>query len=335
VDQSDDADARSAGGFSRRDLVRAIGISAGGIAVGLSSFGGRSTAFAAIGANYGAVVSQALEVDGVATPVYSAEGGNAVAEIVPDPPTGELFQRKHTGGVRYEDLVLRFRIGSMKALADWIGSSLGKGLIPKNGALVATGGTAGAEVRRLEFFNAVIVEVSLGPVDYDPANQFLLTLRLAPEMTRLVGPSGAPLPVNTSKAVLPRAFRFSVQGFEAATHISKVSALTAKRTVTGVGKERQWSAFDCSPVSITLPETEAGPFFNWFDDAVVKGNGGKSERAGRLDLLTADLKTVIATVDLGNLGVARYAPVPFVTGAESLALVQVDMYCETLNLIVL
>ena len=76
--------ARRAAGLSRRDLVRAIGLSAGGMALGLSSLGGGSKALAAM--SFGGLSQLSLELDGGATPVYSAEGGNAVAEVIPDPP---------------------------------------------------------------------------------------------------------------------------------------------------------------------------------------------------------------------------------------------------------
>ena len=118
--------ARRAEGLSRRDLVRAIGISAGGIALGVTSLGGASRAFAA-SASFGPASQLSLELDGGATPVFSAEGGNAFAEVNPDGPPSEGFQRKHTGAVKYEDLILQFSLVSAKALSGWISQAIAVG----------------------------------------------------------------------------------------------------------------------------------------------------------------------------------------------------------------
>ena len=66
-----------------------------------------------------------------------------------------------------------------------------------------------------------------------------------------------------------------------------------------------------------MPEADAGPLYGWFDNTVLKGNNGpETERAGRIEVLGADMKAVVATVDLGNLGIVRYAPVSVVGGKE-------------------
>ena len=66
-----------------------------------------------------------------------------------------------------------------------------------------------------------------------------------------------------------------MQGLEKACDgISKVDSIVARRscrsTRPGQDKLKQ-SALDCSIVRITLPEADAGPFYTWFDDSVVKG----------------------------------------------------------------
>jgi hypothetical protein len=165
-----------------------------------------------------------------------------------------------------------------------------------------------------------------------------LTLHLAPESASLTGPSGKPLTIDKAltKAVLGSSFRLNVQGLEAASaSISKVSALTAKRAQQSgamgeKGKERLFAPLDCSLLTITLAESGAGLFYAWFNELIVNGKTG--ERAGRLEWLAPNFTTTIGFADLGNLGIVRYAPVPAVSGADSVARVEVDMYCETMNL---
>jgi hypothetical protein len=327
-------------GLTRRDLIRAVGLSAGGVALGLSTFGGGSTAQAAVAGRSFSAITVVLELDGTTTIVKSAAGGNAVVDVVLEPVVDGI-QRKRPGGVRFEDLILELPFGMSPALLGWINSTLGKGPTAKNGALVYLDFNL-QEVKRLEFVNAVITEVTLPALDGAGKDSVYVSIRLAPESARLAGPAAKPISVATdkssSKPVFSSNYRLNVQGLEAASaSISKVGVLTAKRTPQSgaVGekiRERLFAPLDCSLLTITLAESGAGLFYAWFNDLIVNGKGG--ERAGRLEWLAPTLTTSIGFADLGNLGIVRYAPVAVVSGADSVARVEVDMYCETINLTV-
>lgn len=334
--------------LSRRDLFRTAGLATGGaMLLGLPKFLGSWTSEAeaanAVGSASPPVLG--LELDGAFVAfVTSMEGGNAFADIVPEAVGPDLIQRKQPGPVRFEDIVIDVSLSSVAApLTNWITGTLAKGPTSKNGAIVYANVINFNEVKRLEFFNAVLTEVTVpATIASEGKRVVMLTLRITPQSTRLTGGTGKTLtsPLKTTtKNILSTNFRFNVQGLESSCgRISKVDSITAKRLLAGavVGQDKlRQSApgvLDCSIVRITLPEADAGPFYAWLDKSIVQGNPG-DERAGVLEWLDPTLTTVIASVQLNGLGIVRYAPDPIKAGSTvTPGLVQVDMYCESINL---
>ncbi len=330
---------RSDGGLSRRDLMRALGLSAGGAAL----FGGSAlkgnAAFAA--SSSAAPVPRGavgLVLDNSGTYLESSEGGNAIASVVLEPPDGAPTRRKRTGAIRYEDLRLQVGLAGMAPpLAAWVNNTMLKGPIRKSGALVYYDVNV-QEMKRLEFHDAVLSEISLSESDGAAAGKpALITLGLAPSSTRLVGPGGSPVTFHPAASKVPQAnlFRLSIQGLEAACRrVQKVSAISAKRTQSSAGGEVKaedlsLTPLDCGLITITINETDAAPFYTWFADFALKGNNGRDgERPGRIEWVGANMAGIV-TAELGNLGIVRYAP-----GAQRLGATattpptEIDMYCE-------
>ena len=333
-------------GLSRRDLFRTAGMAAGGaILLGLPKFlgGGVSEAEAALAARTLGPTTVALELEGqYACFVRSAAGGNAFAELLLENLGPENIQRKRPGQVRFEDILIEVPLGEeSKLLGGWVADFLTKSSAPRNGAITYTDFNMN-EFKRLEFSNAVLTEVAFPAADAAAGkNVALLTLRIAPQSTRLAGPSGKKAQGGLGikqKAVISGNFRFNVQGLEnACARISKVQGIAAKRmkAVEAVGQQRLpevvLGVLDCSLISVFLPEADAGPFYAWFDDTILKGKAS-GERGGLIEWLDPTLKNVLVSVQLGGLGIMRYAPEPVKVGAETQGLVQVDMYCETIDL---
>ena len=331
---------------SRRELLRALGAAGGAALLAPLAMRGSMAYAASVGPMTG-VSGTMLELDGSYSPANSAEGGNAFAEVAAEPPQDAVL-RKHLAALRYEEIVVELALSAVAPpLLSWVSAFLQNGAVPKSGALTYLD-YSGKEMRRLEFLNALITEVKLPACDAANAkDRASLTLRLAPESTRLVGGGGkvAGTGYGKSQMVAASMFRMNVQGLEnACGRIRSVSAPSAKRPLgraVGVEKVSKTAPglLDCAPISIVLPEQDAGPFYLWFNDFALKGNVG-AERPGRLEFLSPNLATVLATVDFGNLGIVRYAPLPpsgessGKMGAMSAAYVQVDMFCETLSLAV-
>lgn len=331
--------------FSRRDLFRRAGLAAGGaMLLGLPKFlgGWTSEARAAIARNTSSIGSIALELNGTLVGhLTAASGGNAFADIVVEQVGPDMVLHKRPGQLKFEDIVLEVPINSnSKPFGTPITGMLSNNQAPANGAIVY-GDLNNTEVKRLEFTNALLTEIALPACDASSAQAAGLTVRLTPQATHLVGATGKKLSSalgTKGKSALQSNFRLNVQGLESAcSRISKVEHIIAKRTMgapIGLQRTKQTAPLDCSPLSLFLPESDAGPFYAWFDDMVIKGNPG-AERAGLLEWLDPTLTTVIASAQLGGLGIVRFAPEPVKAGTQTSGLVRVDMYCETINFTIL
>jgi hypothetical protein len=329
--------------LSRRDLFRTAGLAAGGaVLLGLPKMIGNWTteAQAALSRPGYTAGKIALELDGVFVGyLKSVEGGNAFTDVLPEAVGPDLVQRKRPGPVQYEDIVMEVPLGTLTLpFRNWITEMLTKGPTPKNGVIMFANFN-NAELKRLEFFNAVLTEVALPTCEAGSKEVADLTLRLGPQSTRLTGGSGKTLPSAgvASKVVHSGNFQFEI-GLVDRRSIRKVNRITAKRPLVGItggrGGVKQPSALDCSMVSIVLPETVAGPFYKWFNDMVAmvpKGNP-PPERDGHLEWLDPGMKSVLFSVEFGGLGIVRYTPLPADPAASTTSMVQVDMYCETMNL---
>jgi hypothetical protein len=136
-------------------------------------------------------------------------------------------------------------------------------------------------------------------------------------------------------------FRLNIQGLEpACPYVSKIEAFSWKlppaANSLGAFREPQKLPLtpDVSMLKITVGEANAAPFYAWLDSFVLRGivNGPDAERGGVLQWLGLDMSTVVATAQFRNLGITRYAPELYASGAESIGRVEVDMYCEGLGL---
>ncbi len=337
-----------ASNLSRRDLFRTVGLATGGamllsLPTMLSGF--VSPAGAALRKGATSMTNTTLELDGQFGGFLSTvDGGGVFADILNEPLGQDMIQRKRPGPVRFQDIVIEIPLQNVeKALSSWVTETLTKNATTKNGAIVYADINF-SEVKRLEFSGALLTEIALPDADAQDSskNAALLTLRLTPQSTRLAGGKGKLASASSTKAkqILSSNFRFNVQGLEKACgRILSVEPIVLNRAVaqTPAGQEKfrqsaAAGALDCSKVTITLPEADAGPFYAWFDDMVIKGRPG-TERAGLLEWLDPTLKNTVASAQLGNLGIVRYEPDPVASGGERrLGQVQVDMYCETINL---
>ena len=73
----------------------------------------------------------------------------------------------------------------------------------------------------------------------------------------------------------------------------------------------------------------------WHEDFVIKGKNDKAaEKKGALILLDPSLKTELARINLFNLGIYRLASQASAAGAESIARLTAELYCERMELVI-
>jgi hypothetical protein len=142
------------------------------------------------------------------------------------------------------------------------------------------------------------------------------------------------------KSWLPSHFRLSIQGVEqACKYVNKIESLVIKQA-TFQDQAGQLRDFQKQPgklefpnLVITLAEAQAGPFYAWFEDMVIKGNAGEDrERPGILEFLSPDFKTILFSIQFSHLGIFSFAPQTAETISEAVKRVKVEMYCEQMTL---
>ena len=269
-------------------------------------------------------------------------GGGAFADVVSETPGASRAPGKHLAGVKYDDISINFGTGMSKPFYEWIKQSVSRSYPRKDGAIVVAN-LDDKETSRLTFKNALITAVEFPALDAaskDPAKMFL---SFAPENTRrTLTVNGAKMNHDAGMAKhgkwLPSNFRLKIDGLEAAcaktNHIDPIG-VRVKTTHTHVGEQRDYltepGEFAISNLVFTVPESEAGPFYAWHEDFVIKGNNGDDkEKSGTLEFMTENLQTVIFKLTFQHLGIIRVAHDKFEARSEGSNRVKVEMYMEGL-----
>lgn len=343
IDERSEPSQEQSRGPSRRDFLTQAGLLAGGMAI-MSIPGFRTVAQAAVDARAYSSETVALELDGQFVDfLKSADGGFAKGDVVVQSLGTSLFPSKHLASIKYQDIAIQCNPVMPKPLFDWIAAELNGSHVRKNGAIV-TADFNRVERSRLQFNNALITEIGLPACDAASKDAGLLTVKFAPEFTvPLAGKGGNVIGAVGSKqqkAWTSNNFRIRIQGLEdACKFVSKIEALVIKQTIAQdtVGEQRNYQRepgkIEFPNLVLSLSESQAGPFYAWFEDFVVKGNNGQDrERPGVLELLAPDLKEVLLTVNFSNLGIFSFAPGKQEPNAEAIRKVKVEMYCERLTL---
>lgn len=325
--------------LTRRQLMQRMGLSGGGLlALGSSGLLQSGSALAAVAQPTNGIVVVALDLNGRTTTVRSFEGGYARADVASQQAGTDQPINYFVSGYQFEDIVLKIGFDMAPPLFAWINESLGGANSMRSGAFIFSD-TQRGEWKRLEFSNAIITEVLLPTCDARLAEQTSsVTIRLSAEATRWTAGSGQLVMGEFGKTVkAPVIFRLNISGLESSTaFVSKIEGWGVKRSLAPdtVGRNtraRSVATTEVLPVKLLLPENRSGPFYSWFETLVVKRVGNVGELTGLLEWLASDM-TVIASVQLRNLGIVSYAPQPITSGTNTAPQVMVELYCERLSL---
>lgn len=268
-----------------------------------------------------------LELEGAAAGFLQAvAGGEPYASVISEAVGEGEMVRKHLGPVAYEPIRLSFGAGMGAPLFAWMSEWL-TGQQPIHSGAVVFLDYNFKELSRLEFDSAMITEIVFPGLDAASKDNAYLSLSLQPGQTRFSkASSGAIIPSFGGKIKQLMLSNFRVKIGDLPTkRISKIDAMTVKQTISQ-GEARGLQVPD---LVLTLLEIDANQWFDWFDDFAIKGDTGeKRERGGAIDFLSPDLKTVIFTLNFSNLGIFRISRERHETGAEVVAKVRVELYCE-------
>jgi hypothetical protein len=189
--------------------------------------------------------------------------------------------------------------------------------------------------------SALLTEVTVPKMDAAAKEPAYLTVKLAPELVRVKkgdGKATGELGKNEQKQFLPSNFRVTIDGLDC-TKIVSVDALTVKQATVAddIGDARDHELergnIEFPNLKIALAASAAESWRTWFADFVINGdNGEENEKSGKIELLSPNRQTVLATITLLNLGIYRLDD--DWTGAESadkVRRVRADLYCERMQ----
>ena len=272
-----------------------------------------------------------VEIDGASAGyARNLQGGGAVAEVIREKPGADHIVRKHIGPVRYEDIVLTCDAGLSRVFYDWVDQTLRSRSVRHDGAVAVLEG--GKEISRLEWSAGLMSEVDFPALDVESKDLFSMTVRITPGSIRSVKGTDNRPPTGARKDWSVSSFRLAIEGLEeACTHVSRIEPLAVGRKVTrdAAGSNRDLSvevAADAEPgnLIVTLPESRAKGFQDWFEDFVIRGNNDQSrERRGTLE-------SGRFTLAFGNLGISAMTRPSNLPGAM-IRKARVEMYCESVR----
>src|SRR5207244_933118 len=105
------------------------------------------------------------------------------------PVGANYFIKKHIGHPKYEDFSLDIGFTMAKAIYDWIAASWSMNYQRKKGGIVACDYKLDAKSER-QFFEALITETTIPAMDGSAKEPSYLTVKFAPEYTRVAKASG-------------------------------------------------------------------------------------------------------------------------------------------------
>jgi hypothetical protein len=301
-----DVAAESTGGvaataLSRRALLAGAGTLATlGTAVGLSP----RAALAATAAGYSAspqVIE--VEIDGASAGAIQGVAGGTLSLLPTQGPSAR---------VQVEPVRLAIGTTLSPKLHDWL-LAPNAPPIPLN---LAAQAIDRPERRQLVLANARVIEFAVGPFDATVGEPLELEALVEATGVRHVftaaGSDAAPLR-KRARAVPRSSFRLLVQGFEKAlVNVRKVDRIVVREpsdAPAGAGKRLP------GQVEFELPVMDVAPLARWAED-VASGRAVKAV-PGVLQVFDATGKTLVATIDLFDLTIAKFtAPLGDVSGSS-------------------
>ena len=284
----------------------------------------------------------ALEIDGQpAGWIYSAEGGHATSGAVVEPAGAGSVQTKHIGAITYEPIAVNSGLGMSPSYYQWIKAGLAGQPARKNGAIV-TCDFSFKEQSRLEWYNAVITEIGFPACDASSKDPAMMTLKFAPEQTRMIAKPGATdgAAYKKSAAVqkrwLPANFRLKIDGLDC-SRVNKIEAISANLhspagpSRLGIAQQSGPQLQKVSNLVLALPEASAESFYAWYKAAVVQGNTAQGQKSGRLEYLSPDLKSALFALTFPHLTILKWTAVRAPAGVAAIPHVQVEMACAGLD----
>lgn len=244
--------------------------------------------------------------------VKSVDGGGISAEVINEPSGAVYFAKKHIGQPKYEAFEMQVGFSNTKAVYEWISQTWNWQMPRKNGSIISADYNLNAKSER-QFTRALLTETTIPTMDSSSKEPAYMTLKFAPEFTRIVKASGKLTPDYKleQKMFLPSNFRLQIDGLDC-SKVNKIESFTVKQGVAykDVGSARDGlkdpGKLEFPNLKITMPEVAAQSFIDWHENFVIKGiNDDSKEKKGSLTFLSANRQKELAKIEFFNMGIFR------------------------------
>lgn len=282
----------------------------------------------------------ALDIDGFNVGYLKKFSGLAMeADIVTNDLGPENQQKKHVGNVKWTPGKATLGIGMGKGMYDWIRAAFDKGYVTKNGTFTAADFNYKAQ-SSLTFSNALITEVTVPKLDGSSKDAAYFDIGFEAEQVRWAKAGGEDIrgKIGTKqKQWLCSNFRVKIGGLPC-DRIATVDSFTWKCAVAtdmlGIFVENTKH-----PAKVTVPDLKLGISMadhdqwaqaakKWFIDGA---RTEQDEMSGSIEFLGPDMKTVLGSIDLHNLGFKKFAEEDREANSEKIARFNVELYCEKMT----
>ena len=285
-----------------------------------------------------------LELDGKAVGfIKSIAGGDISAEVIQERAGPDHFVHKHIGAPKYDEVTIEVGFSLDEALYEWIAQSW-KADFRRRDISIYTLDQNNKIQRQDEYFNALISEVAFPKIDASSKEAGFMSIKFAPEYTRSKkgsGKLGITQAKGQQKSWLLSNYRVEMDGLDC-SRVSQITPFTIRQIMTQVaGGERR--DYEIEPTSLEFPnltiklaESHAESWYAWHEDFVIKGNNGaEKEKSGTLTLLSPNLKSELARVDLAGVGIFKITRDKVEANADQIKRVTADVYVEKMEFVYL
>ncbi len=274
--------------------------------------------------------------------LYSFEGGMPNTEVVLEKIGPDHLQRKHVSQPKYEDLTVTFGTGMSESFWAWIQESFDRNYTRRHGEVIAADFNF-KQTSSLEFFNALVSEVTFPALDASSRDNCKVSVKLTPEFTKFkVSPRGGAAvqfegDQRKQKRWSPSNFRLKVDGVDC-SRVFKIEALTLKQKLTdyAIGElrdiQKEPTQVEYPNLVVTVAESHSEAWWKWYDDFAVRGNNGEdAERTATLEYLTPTFDKALLTLSFDRVGIFKATPDKAEAGSEQIRRNKFELYCESMT----
>jgi phage tail-like protein len=284
-----------------------------------------------------------LELDGVdQVGIFrSIEGGGVKTDVMTYQNGSNYDRWRQLGKPKYDDIKLQVGMAMSQPFYTWIKNFFDGVPDRRNGAIVAADFYYSERARRT-FSNAMIKELTFPKLDGADKAAAYMSIGVAVEDIVFAKGTGKKITTvtgfNNQKLWTACNFRFSLDGFPNQTkRVSKIDSFTVKQNVIEYhcGGHRAPiktpSQIDYPPISFYIPESDAQPFLDHFNDRAM---AVKTTLPGRLtgSIVTYDNDgSPLFTVAFSGADISAVTPDKADAASEEIKHVKVDLYTEKMT----